>query len=259
MMTAADEWSGIDYELVFEVATGMPAMHRHLVDRLAPRAGEHWLDVATGTGRVARLAARAGATVIAQDISPSMIDTARRLTDAEGLSIDFDVGDCQALTYADGSFDVISSAVGATFAPDHRAVARELARVCRRGGRIGLVAWRPDPGFRAIFEPFEPAGVGTGGGDYSDWGREEHASELLGSAFELRFEEGDAPITGASGLAIWEIWLRSIGSTRALYESLEPARREQLRGAFSGYFERFRMAGRIEQPNPYLLILGTRV
>jgi SAM-dependent methyltransferase len=185
-----------------------------------------------------------------------MIAAARRLAAEDALRIRFDVGDCQALPYRDASFDAISSAVGAIFAPDHQAVARELGRVCRPGGRIGIVAWRADEEFAAIFEPFEqpPSGPGR----YHDWGRKQYVLELLSADFDVSFEEGDAPITGESGEAIWDVWMRSMGPTRALADSLEPARREQLRDAFVGYFERFRTGGGIVQPNAYLLILGAR-
>ncbi len=257
MSASGAAWLGDDYEAVFRIATGMPRMHEHLVERLAPASRERWLDVATGTGRVARLAARAGAAVTGQDESEGMIEAARRLTAEEGLEIRFDVSDCRAMPYGDGVFDIVSSAVGAIFAPDHEAVAGELARVCRRGGRLGLVAWRPDPEFTAIFEPFEePAASGA---DYSDWGREEYVTDRLGSWYELGFEEGDAPMTGASGPEIWEVWLRAIASTRALYESLGDAKRQRLRDRFVAYFERFRTPdGAVEQPNAYLLVLGTR-
>jgi SAM-dependent methyltransferase len=251
-----DGWSATDYELVFEVFTGMPGLHDHLVDRLAPRRGERWLDLATGTGRVARIAARAGAEVTAQDSAPGMIDRARRLAADERLRIDFDLCDCESLPYADASYDVVSSAVGAIFAPDHRAVARELGRVSRPGGRIGIAAWRPDEEFAAIFAPFTDTPLD--GGDPSDWGREEYVVDLLGSDFELEFEEGDAPITGESGAAIWTIWLRSVGPTRRLFESLEPPKRKRLRDAFVTYFEGFRTSDGIDQPNPYLLVVGTR-
>lgn len=247
----------VDYERVFEIQSGLAALHEHLVRRLDPRVGQRWLDIATGTGRVARMAARAHADVTAQDVSPTMIESARRLAGEEGLNIQFDVDDCRALPYADGSFDVVASAVGLIFAPDHEAVARELTRVCRRGGTIGIVAWRPDPDFKRIFEPFAEA-PRAGGGDYSGWGREEHVRDLLGHTFDLTFEDGDTPIAGQSGAAIWEVWLRSIESTRAHFDSLEPDRRSQLRDAFVTYFEGFRGPGGIEQPNPYLLTLGRR-
>lgn len=148
-------------------------VHDDLVASLAPTPGERWLDIATGTGAVAARAARAGAHVIGVDIAPALIDTARQLAAAEGLNVQFEVGDAERLEYRDASFDVVASAQGTMFAPDHEAVARELARVCRPGGRLGLTCWRPGGAIEkffsllAAFQPPPPPGAGrplwTGG------------------------------------------------------------------------------------------------
>src|SRR5262249_38401403 len=124
------------------VAPTMASIHERLVAALSPRPGQLWLDVGTGTGAIALRAARAGASVTGMDIAPPLIETARRLAGEEDLRGDFEGADAQSLPAADASFDVISSAHGVVFAPDHGAVARELARVCQPGGRIGLTAWR---------------------------------------------------------------------------------------------------------------------
>jgi ubiquinone/menaquinone biosynthesis C-methylase UbiE len=113
-------------------------VHDELIARLGPHPGERWLDLATGTGAVALRAARAGAAVTGQDLAPELIVTARDLGVKEGLGVDFEVGDAERLDYPDASFDVVSSAHGVVHAYDHRAVANELARVCRPGGRLGL-------------------------------------------------------------------------------------------------------------------------
>src|SRR5687768_12840387 len=123
-------WGNGPYERITDLLT---ESQEGLVAALKPQAGERWLDVATGTGAVARMAARAGAEVTGLDLAPDLIETARRQTEAEGLSIHFDVGDAEALPYEDGSFDVVVSTFGVMFAPDHAAVARELARVTRPG------------------------------------------------------------------------------------------------------------------------------
>jgi ubiquinone/menaquinone biosynthesis C-methylase UbiE len=142
-------------------------MHDDLVERLDPKPGERWLDVATGTGEVAFRAAEAGAEVTASDLAPGLIATAKRLGAERGLEIDFHVADCERLPHDDASFDVVSSAVGVMFSPDHRAAAGELARVTRPGGRIGLTNWKADTGvhdmFRAMapFQPAPPPGVGV--------------------------------------------------------------------------------------------------
>jgi ubiquinone/menaquinone biosynthesis C-methylase UbiE len=133
-------WGSAPWERVAET---LADLHDDLVERLAPRQGERWLDLATGTGAVAHRAARAGARVTGIDLAPALIETAKRLAAEENLEIRFDVGDVEDLLYEEASFDVVSSAVGAIFAPDHKAVARELARVCALEG-----GWGSSPGGR---------------------------------------------------------------------------------------------------------------
>jgi SAM-dependent methyltransferase len=247
-------WGSAPWERFAET---LAPLHDHLVDALGPRAGERWLDVATGTGAVALRAARAGAAVTALDLSPELVQTARRLADEAGLAIRFDEGDCEDLPYETATFDVVSSAVGAIFAPDHQAAARELARVCRPAGRLGLIAWRPNPEYEAVLEPFR-APAEPGAGNPTDWGREEYVLDLLGNAFELRFVEGPHTIRGESGEAIWQLFVTAHGSFKALYESLEPSRRDELHRAFVAYLERHQTECGINAPDEYLLVLGTR-
>jgi ubiquinone/menaquinone biosynthesis C-methylase UbiE len=250
-------WSAAPFE---NLEPDIAVMHDDLVRRLAPRPGERWLDVGCGPGAVAMRAARAGAEVTGLDLAPGLIETARRRATDEGLSIGYDIGDVEALPYGDASFDVVSSSVGAIFAPDHRAAASELARVTRPGGRLGLSAWRPEQGIAAMmrimaeFQPPPPEGAGNP----FDWGSEEYVSGLLGDAFELEFVEGDAPQVGESGAEIWRRTRENAGPPKALHESLEPARREELDRRMEGFYEEFRTNGGIYQPRPYLLVLGTR-
>jgi len=247
-------WGSAPWERVAET---LADLHDDLIERLAPRPGERWLDLATGTGAVALRAARASARVTGLDLAPVLIERAKRLAAEENLAIRFDVGDVEELPYEDASFDVVSSAVGAIFAPDHEAVACELARVCRPGGRLGIVSWRPDPEYEQIFEPFrEPREPGAG--DPDDWGREEYVTELLADSFELEFADGDLPIRGESGEAIWQLMVSSAGPLKAMVESLNDERREELHRAYVGYYERYRVEGAISAPSDYLVILGKR-
>jgi SAM-dependent methyltransferase len=252
----AELWGSGSWERLAET---MADIHDRLVRWLDPRPGERWLDVATGTGAVALRAARAGADVTAQDLAPQLIATASRLAAQAGLSIRFDVGDAADLPYDDASFDVVASAHGVAHVSDHQAVAREFARVCRPGARLGLSDWLPDrfPEFERMLEPFRPPAV-PGSSRRDDWGRQAYVRRLLGHAFELEFVEGNSPWTGESGEAIWELYLTANGVARVWVSSLDPERRQQLHRAWVDYFEGYRTPDGIRAPRAYLLVLGRR-
>src|SRR5215217_2196602 len=109
-------WGSAPFENVSDTISDI---HDLSFERLAPGAGERWLDVACGTGAVAERAARAGAKVTGVDLSPALIDTARERAREQGLEIDYRVGDCERLEeLGDGSFDVVSSTCGVMFSPD---------------------------------------------------------------------------------------------------------------------------------------------
>jgi SAM-dependent methyltransferase len=250
-------WGAAPFE---KVEDSIAVMHDDLVRRLGPMPGEQWLDLACGTGAVSMRAARAGADVTGLDLSDVLVETARRRAESEGLSISYHNGDCESLPFADGSFDVVSSSVGAMFAPDHGAVARQLVRVVRQGGRLGLSAWRPGGsiarGMRvaARFQPPPPEGVG----DPFDWGTEEHVQALLGDAFELEFHEGDAPQTGESGEALWDYFVVGLGPMKLLTDSLDPASRNEYHRAVVELYEQDRHGDQIHLDRPYLLTIGHR-
>ena len=76
---------------------------------------------------------------------------ARTRAEAEGLPVDFREGDAEDLPFPDASFDVVLSTFGAMFAPDQEQVARELVRVCRPGGTIGMANWTPEGYMGGLF------------------------------------------------------------------------------------------------------------
>ena len=252
----AAAWGAAPFENVVHTIADV---HEQLVGELDPQPGEKWLDVGTGTGAVALRAARAGAEVTGADIAPVMIDTAKRLAGEEGLDITYDVADAEELPYGNADFDVVSSSFGVIFAPDHEAAARELARVTKPGGRLGLTAWDPTGSARGIFEllgRFQPPPP-EGAGNPQDCGREEHARELLESTFERRFLPGDNRNTDPPAEA-WELMVTSFGPMKMLYASLDEVRREELRAGYIAYLRQFERDGAVDAPGEYLIILGGR-
>jgi ubiquinone/menaquinone biosynthesis C-methylase UbiE len=248
-------WGNGPYQRITEI---IPDLHDIVIDRLQPGPGMKWLDLATGTGAVAERAAAAGATVTGLDLAPALINTATKRAAEQGLEIFYCVGDCEATTFDDASFDVVSSVCGVMFAPDHEATARELARVTKPGGRIALANWTPGPGVADIFRlmaPFQPAPPPS---NPFDWGDEDHVRDLLGEAFELDVERHVSSIAMESGEAYWELFSTSYGPTKTLAESLGD-RREELHRAWVDFFEEnHRENGEVVHRREYVLVLGRR-
>ena len=109
--------------------------------RLAVAPGTRMLDVGCGAGQIAIPAARAGVRVTGLDLAANLVQQARERARAAGVHAEFDEGDAEMLPYADASFDLVVSLIGAMFAPRPDRVAAELLRVCRPGGRIVMANW----------------------------------------------------------------------------------------------------------------------
>lgn len=166
-----------------------PGLARDLISPLGPALveacrvgpGQRVLDVAAGAGNVAIPAARAGATVIATDLTPELLEEGRKDAPA-GLDLDWQPADVEALPFDDDSFDVITSSVGVMFAPHHQQSADEIVRVCRPGGTIGLISWTPTGFIGQMFaamKPYVPAPP-PGAQPPPLWGDEDHVRGLFG-------------------------------------------------------------------------------
>jgi SAM-dependent methyltransferase len=176
-------WASGDYSAV---AARIHPMAELLVQAVDLPAGARVLDVACGSGNAALAAARCGCRVTGIDYVPGLLERARARSVAEGLPIELDQGDAEALPYLDGSFDAVLSVVGVMFAPDQERAAAELVRVCRPDGRIGLAAWTPDGFIGQMFRTVgrhvpPPAGLRSP----VEWGTEARLHELLGRSVSV--------------------------------------------------------------------------
>jgi SAM-dependent methyltransferase len=244
-------WSQGEYARIAEL---FAPIHDDFVARMAPAPGERWLDVGTGTGAIAVRAAHAGAAVTAIDIADSMLVQARANADAAAVDVHWDLGDAQDLPYDDAAFDVVVSVFGVVFAPDRRAVASELARVCRRGGRLGLTAWQQRPEAQAVYRRFVPEPPEV---EHTDWGREELVRDLLGEAFELELATLEHVFAAASPEHAWEV-LMAAPPNAAFLQRVDEARHSEVRDAFVEYFRRFETPVGVREPRSYLFVHGTR-
>jgi SAM-dependent methyltransferase len=156
-----------------------PLMARHLqpaavaaVDAAAVLASERVVDVATGTGNVALVAAERGGQVIGVDFEPALLRVAeQRARDAE-RDVRWLSGDMVALPVPDDWADVVLSVFGVMYAADQAAAAGELARVAAPGARVVLASWLPGSVLPAMGQVLSGylSPPPTGGGPPSRWG-----------------------------------------------------------------------------------------
>jgi len=154
-------WGSGDYAVV---GTTLQLVGERLCDALDLCAGERVLDVAAGNGNATLAAARQFAEVTSTDYVPALLERGQERATAERLPATFRFADAEDLPFAEGSFDVALSTFGVMFTPNQEKAASELARVVRRGGRIGLANWTPDGFIGQLFKTLgrhvpPPAGI----------------------------------------------------------------------------------------------------
>jgi len=193
---AAANWGKGEYAGLSEVLR--PAAQA-LCDACAVGAGQEVLDVAAGDGNFALACAFEGASVVASDISPGMVERGRARSVAEGYDVEWVEADAEELPFDDGRFECVGSVFGAVMAPRPDIVARELYRVVRPGNTVGLVAWVPGGIAEEMFA------IGRGYGPPSDapahslWGEEDVVRERIGElANSIEMERRTLPWSGDS-------------------------------------------------------------
>ncbi len=172
-------WSSGDYAVI---GTTLQLVGEQLAEACDVRCDERVLDVAAGNGNATLAAARRGAAVTSTDYVASLLERGAARARAEGLDVHFQSADAEALPFPDGSFDCVLSTFGVMFAPDQKTAGREMMRVCRSGGRIGMANWTPQGFIGRMFGVLSrhlppPAGVQSP----MRWGVESDVREFLGN------------------------------------------------------------------------------
>jgi ubiquinone/menaquinone biosynthesis C-methylase UbiE len=184
-------WASGDYPDMVE--TFLLPLGPRLVEACGIGPDDVVLDVAAGTGNASIPAARAGGQVTASDLTPELLQAGRARAAREGLTLEWVQADAEHLPFGEESFDVVISSIGAMFAPHHQQVADELIRVCRPGGKVGLLSWTPEGLVGALFRtmgPFVPAPP-PGAQPPPLWGSEQHIAELFGEHVDFGLRERD--------------------------------------------------------------------
>jgi SAM-dependent methyltransferase len=195
-------------------------------------AGATVLDVACGAGQTAIPMAREGVKVTGIDIATNLVEAARKQAQEQGVQMQFDEGDAEQLPYADASFDVVFSLIGAMFAPQPHKVAAEMARVCRPGGRIIMANWTAGGFVGQMFKTMgkhvpPPQGMPP----VMLWGDEATVQERLGEyVSDLQMTRRMYPFKFPFGEADVVEWFRAYyGPTNRAFASLDEAGQAALR------------------------------
>jgi ubiquinone/menaquinone biosynthesis C-methylase UbiE len=251
-------WASGDYAAV---GTTLQIVGEMLAEAADLRADERVLDVAAGNGNATLAAARRFAQVTSTDYVGTLLDKARARAQAEGLNnITFQVADAEALPFADGAFDAVLSTFGVMFAPDQARAARELLRVTRPGGRIGLANWTPESFIGRLFKLIgvyvaPPAGVKSP----ALWGNEEHLAQLFGGA-RMRVQRRHFNFRYRSPAHWIQVFRDLYGPTHKAFAALDDNGRHALERDLTALLEQVNSAGAtsLVVPSEYLEVIVTK-
>lgn len=251
-------WASGDFAVV---GTTLQLVGELLAEAADVRAGEKVLDVAAGNGNATLAAAHRFADVTSTDFVPALLDKGRARAQAEGLDVHFQVADAEALPFPDASFDVVLSTFGCMFTPEHARVAREMMRVLRPGGRLGMANWTPSGFIGRLFKVIgahvpPPAGLQSP----ALWGTESHLVELFGPRsaamrierriFNFRYRDA------AHWLQVFRDWY---GPTHKAFAALDADGQARLERDIIALLEEFNTAGSdsLVVPGEYLEVVIT--
>ncbi|WP_035985149.1 class I SAM-dependent methyltransferase [Leptolyngbya sp. KIOST-1] len=267
--------AGIDYQTItahqqetwatgnfHEIARQNTSMAIALCEAVDPHPCDRGLDVACGSGTAALVAARRYCEMTGIDYVPALIERARQRAAAEGFEIDFDLADAQALPFAEASFDFVLSVYGVQFAPDQEQAARELLRVCRPGGKIGLASPMPQGwsfDFFSALARYRPPPPGLS--SPLRWGTEQGLEALLGEGCHaIASEQRTSVLYFRSVDHATEVFLTYFGPAIRASQGSATAAQEHLRDDLRAVFSRYNRAtdGTAAMENQFLLTMAYR-
>jgi len=246
-----------------EIAKSIEHGAVEFVDRLGLKSGMKVLDVACGTGNLAIPAAKTGATVTGIDIAPNLIEQAIERAKAEAVDAKFEVGDAEALPYADGEFDVVMTMFGAMFAPRPDVTASELIRVTKPGGIIAMANWTPAAFTGQMFKTgakYVPPPPGMPSPVL--WGTEDAVRERLGSGVkDLKMTPTKIMFTYPFGPSeVVEHFRKYFGPTQKQFEMLDESGQAAFRSDLESLWTSANQAtdGTTAVESEYLEVLATK-
>jgi SAM-dependent methyltransferase len=252
-------WSTGDYSVV---GTTLQIVGENLCEALDLRAGSRVLDVAAGNGNATLAAARRWCEVTSTDYVASLLEAGRARAQAEGLQVQFEEADAEALPYKDGSFDVVTSTFGVMFTPNQEKAAHELVRVCKAGGLIGLANWTPDGFIGQVFKTignYLPPSDGVM--SPALWGTKTRLEALFdGCAREIVATSRAFTFRYRSPTHFMEVFSTYYGPVNRAFEALDGERKEALLNDLVTLINRHNRSGdaTLVLPSDYLEVVVRR-
>jgi SAM-dependent methyltransferase len=221
-------WSSGNFSVV--ASRNIVLASEQLADSADLRAGWDVLDVACGNGNATIAAARSGARAVGVDYVPALVEDGRARAAAEGLDVEFLVGDAEDLPAEDASFDAVLSVFGSMFAPDHQRTADEIVRVARPGATVGLASWTPEGFIGEMFRVITKHVPGPPGlTSPMAWGTEDHLRGLFRTSLaDLRSTKRMCTFRFGSPEDFVAFFRRWYGPTLKAFEALDEGGRAEL-------------------------------
>lgn len=235
-------WASGDYAVI---GTTLQIVGETLAEATEIRAGDRVLDVAAGNGNASLAAARRFARVTSTDYVRTLLERGAERARAERLDIEFQVADAEALPFDANSFDIVLSTFGAMFTAQHDRPAREMLRVVRKGGRIGLANWTPEGFIGQLFKVIgtyvpPPAGLKSP----ALWGTEPYIVSLFGpGAADIRCVRRLFNFRYQSSAHWLQTFRQYYGPMVKAFAALEAPQQEALAHDITALLERHNLAG----------------
>jgi ubiquinone/menaquinone biosynthesis C-methylase UbiE len=251
-------WSSGDYAVV---GTTLQIVGETLCESVDLRSTQRVLDVAAGNGNATLAAARRFADVTSTDYVGALLERGRLRAQADGLAVKFEEADAEALPYADASFDVVLSTFGVMFTPNQEQAARELLRVVRPQGKIGLANWTPDGFIGRLFKiigKYVPPAPGVK--SPALWGVPTHLGQLFGSNAAIEARSKFFTFRYKSPAHMVDIFRTFYGPVLKAFAALDAEAQPKLEADLLALMGEFNKAkdGSLVVPSEYLEAVVTR-
>ncbi|MCU7851535.1 MAG: methyltransferase domain-containing protein [Candidatus Thiodiazotropha sp. (ex Monitilora ramsayi)] len=252
-------WRSGDYS---RVGVTLQISGEQLCEAMDLHAGQSVLDVAGGNGNVALAAARRFCKVVSTDYVPALLNHSQQRAEIDGLAIEYQQADAEALPFPENSFDNVVSTFGVMFTPNQTQASSELIRVCKPGGKIGLANWTPAGFIGQLFKTVgqyvpPPSGINSP----ASWGTQEFLQQNLGPQTSCLHIEPRKFVFRYQSPQHWlDLFSTYYGPVLKAYETLDETTSKKLSTDLLSLIGKFNKAkdGTMVVPSEYLEVVATK-